>query len=85
MTALAFPGFCFTIFCIVNMSLADIGSSAAIPFGTWISLLGLWLGIDFPLVLCGSYLALRKQVPDVPISPSNIPKKISTVSDENKI
>ena len=38
------------------------GSSASIPFGTLLALLGLWFGISVPLTFIGAFFGFRRPV-----------------------
>ncbi|GAM21130.1 hypothetical protein SAMD00019534_043050 [Acytostelium subglobosum LB1] len=75
-TAFGFPGIIFTIFFIINMFLRGAGSSAAVPFPTFLSLIAMWFGISVPLVFCGSYYASKKPVPQDPVRTNQIPRQI---------
>ncbi|KAI9727425.1 MAG: hypothetical protein M1834_008431 [Cirrosporium novae-zelandiae] len=55
MTALLFPGLLFTTIFILNLFVWAQASSTALPFGTLIGLLALWLLIQVPLVYAGSW------------------------------
>ena len=52
----------FTIFFVLNLVLWANGSSAAIPFTTFIALLALWFCIATPLVFVGAYLGFKRPV-----------------------
>lgn len=54
-TALLFPGLAFALVFILNLFVWAQASSTAIPFGTLIAIVLLWLCIQVPLVLAGSY------------------------------
>jgi transmembrane 9 superfamily member 2/4 len=43
------------------------GSSTAIPFTTFASLLLMWFGVSAPLVLLGSYWGLRAEPFSIPV------------------
>ncbi|EFA75939.1 TM9 protein A [Heterostelium album PN500] len=75
-TAFGFPGFIFFIFFIINMMLRGYGSSAAIPFTTFLSLIAMWFGISVPLAFTGSYFAFKKPVPQDPVRTNQIPRQI---------
>jgi transmembrane 9 superfamily protein 2/4 len=75
-TAIAFPGFCFTVFFILNLFVWGKKSSGAVPFGTLIALLVLWFGISVPLVYIGSYLAFKKPAIEPPVTVNHIPRMI---------
>ncbi|KAI5297672.1 hypothetical protein KEM55_004401 [Ascosphaera atra] len=55
-TALLFPGLSFALVFVINLFVWAQASSTAIPFGTLIVLLTLWLLIQLPLVYLGSYV-----------------------------
>eukprot|EP01133_Synstelium_polycarpum_P002611 gene2611-2999_t len=75
-TAFALPGIIFFIYIVINMFLRYKGSSAAIPFTTFLYLIAMWLGICVPLVFCGSYVASKKPVPQDPVCTNPIPRLI---------
>eukprot|EP01133_Synstelium_polycarpum_P010724 gene10724-12477_t len=75
-TAFALPGMIFFIFFVINMFLRHKGSSAAVPFTTFLSLIAMWFGISVPLVFCGSYFAFKKPVPQDPVRTNQIPRQI---------
>ncbi|KAK1829201.1 endomembrane protein 70 [Podospora conica] len=55
-TALLFPGLLFTAVFILNLFVWAQASSTAIPFGTLVAMLALWLCVQVPLVYVGSWL-----------------------------
>lgn len=59
-TALLFPGMAFSLVFILNLFVWAQASSTAIPFGTLIAMLFLWLGVQVPLVYAGSYYGYFK-------------------------
>jgi len=75
-TALFFPGVCFSVFFILNLFVWVQKSSGAVPFTTLLALLVLWFGISVPLVYIGSYFAFKN--PDIkpPVSVNSIPRMI---------
>eukprot|EP01113_Clastostelium_recurvatum_P025249 TRINITY_DN3038_c0_g1_i6.p1 TRINITY_DN3038_c0_g1~~TRINITY_DN3038_c0_g1_i6.p1 ORF type:complete len:432 (-),score=68.04 TRINITY_DN3038_c0_g1_i6:37-1332(-) len=75
-TSLAFPGLIFILFFIINMTLRGQHSSSAVPATTFIKLITLWLGLNVPLVFCGTYLSLRMPLPDDPVPTNQIPRQI---------
>ncbi len=52
----------FGVFFILNLVLWGHGSSAAIPFTTFIALLALWFCVATPLVFLGAYLGFKQPV-----------------------
>lgn len=59
-TAILFPGLCFSIMFIMNLFVWAQASSTAIPFGTLVAIVVLWLCIQVPLVYAGSYYGYWK-------------------------
>lgn len=59
-TALLFPGLSFAIVFILNLFVWAQASSTAIPFGTLLAILVLWLCVQVPLVYVGSYYGYVK-------------------------
>lgn len=55
-TALAFPGYNFGVFFVLNLIVWAKHSSGAVPFGTLFALLILWFGISVPLVYLGRWV-----------------------------
>ncbi|KJZ78025.1 hypothetical protein HIM_02662 [Hirsutella minnesotensis 3608] len=53
-TALLFPGLTFGLVFVLNLFVWAQASSTAIPFGTLVAMLALWLCVQVPLVLAGS-------------------------------
>jgi len=72
--ALLLPGILFGGFFFLNIFVSLKHSSGAVPFGTLIALLVLWLGISLPLVYCGSYVAYKKPAIEPPLRVNHIPR-----------
>ncbi|KAE8385990.1 hypothetical protein BDV23DRAFT_163989 [Aspergillus alliaceus] len=62
-TALFIPGLTFCLIFILNLFVWAQASSTAIPFGTLVSLLALWLLIQVPLVYIGSWYGFVRTAP----------------------
>lgn len=60
MTALLFPGLTFSLVFVLNFFVWAQASSTAIPFGTLLLLLVLWLCVQVPLVYAGSHYGFVK-------------------------
>jgi len=75
-TAMALPGFMFSIFFTLNLFVWGQRSSGAIPFTTLLAILVLWLGISTPLVFFGSYMAFKKPAIEPPVKVNNIPRML---------
>jgi transmembrane 9 superfamily protein 2/4 len=75
------PGLIFATIFILNLFVWAHSSSTAIPFGTLIALLTLWLLIQLPLVLFGGWVAWRHiGAWEHPVKPSPIPRQIPSQS-----
>ncbi|KAI5305009.1 hypothetical protein KEM56_005503 [Ascosphaera pollenicola] len=78
-TALLFPGLMFSLFFVLNLYVWAQASSTAIPFGTLVALISLWLLIQLPLVYIGSYIGYLYVAPyNHPTRTSLIPREIPT-------
>ncbi|KAJ5220469.1 Transmembrane 9 superfamily member 7 [Penicillium chermesinum] len=62
-TALLFPGLAFCLVLILNLFVWAQASSTAIPFGTLVGILALWLLIQVPLVYLGSWSGFVRAKP----------------------
>ena len=58
-TALLIPGLLLSIFLGLNMMVWYQGSSGAVPFSTFVVLFALWLFVNVPSTLIGSFFAYR--------------------------
>ncbi|XP_007237573.3 transmembrane 9 superfamily member 2 isoform X2 [Astyanax mexicanus] len=76
LTALLCPGMVFADFFLMNLILWVEASSAAIPFGTLVAILGLWFGISVPLTFLGAYFGFKKSVIAHPVRTNQIPRQI---------
>jgi transmembrane 9 superfamily protein 2/4 len=76
MTAFAFPGTVFTIFFTLNLVLWFEGSSGALPFGTFFTLLFLWFCVSVPLVFLGSFFGYKRETVTFPVRTNQIPRAI---------
>jgi len=79
--ALLFPGTVFASFFFLDLLIWGQGSTGAVPFGTLVALLVLWLGISAPLVYLGSYFAFKKPVTEQPVVVNAIPRMIPGTYD----
>ncbi|KAI2637091.1 Nonaspanin [Hypomontagnella submonticulosa] len=76
-TACLFPGLLFGLVFILNLFVWAQASSTAIPFGTLIAIVLLWLCIQVPLVYLGSWYGfVRTGAWDHPTKTANIPRQI---------
>ena len=76
-TALLFPGVIFTSLFILNFFVWAQASSTALPFGTLVGLVTLWLLIQLPLVYIGSWFGEHHSKPyEHPTKTNSIPRQI---------
>jgi len=76
LTSFLIPGIIFGVFFITNSMLWAKGSSAAVPFGTLLALLGLWLFISIPLTFIGAYFGFRADRIQAPVRTNQIPRQV---------
>ena len=76
MTAFLYPGTIFSIFFVLNLALWAEGSSGALPFGTFFTLLFLWFCVSVPLVLMGSFFGYKRAATTHPVRTNQIPRQI---------
>ncbi|KAL2200361.1 endomembrane protein 70 [Corynascus similis CBS 632.67] len=76
-TALLVPGLLFAAVLALNLFVWAQASSTAIPFGTLVVMVALWLGVQLPLVYVGSrYGFLRAGSWEHPTKTSPVPRSI---------
>lgn len=75
-TAMLYPSVVFGVCFFLNFFILGKHSSGAVPFGTMIALLWMWLGISLPLVFLGHYFGFRKQAYDHPVRTNQIPRQV---------
>lgn len=68
------PGLVFEIIFVLNLFVWAQASSTAIPFGTLVGLLALWLLIQLPLVYIGAYIGFRR------VGPWSHPQKTNIIA-----
>lgn len=84
-TGTLIPGLFFATIFILNLFVWAQASSTAIPFGTLIALLALWLLIQVPLVYVGSWYGyIRVGTYNHPVKPNSIPRQIPAQSWYNR-
>jgi transmembrane 9 superfamily protein 2/4 len=77
MTGILVPGLFYTTLFIINLFVWTQAASTAIPFGTLIVLLALWLGVQLPLVYLGGLVGHKvSKAWEHPIQPSSTPRRI---------
>lgn len=76
-TAFLFPGLAFGLIFVMNLFVWAQASSTAIPFGTLLAIVSLWLFIQLPLVYVGSrYGYTRGGAWEHPTKTSHVPRPI---------
>ncbi|CDH55046.1 endosomal p24a protein [Lichtheimia corymbifera JMRC:FSU:9682] len=76
MTAVLFPGAILGALFALNFFLIASHSSGAVPFGTMVAVLALYMIISFPLSVAGSYFGFRKPRIEQPVRTNQIPRQI---------
>eukprot|EP01037_Dinobryon_pediforme_P029601 gene29601-33307_t len=76
MTAFLYPGIVFAILFAINLVLWVEGSSGAIPFGAFFTLLFLWFCVSVPLVFLGSFFGYKRDITAFPVRTNQIPRAI---------
>ena len=76
-TATLFPGLLFAIIFVLNLFVWAQASSTALPFGTLIAIVFLWLCVQVPLVYAGAWYGFSKVGSwESPTKTSSIPRQI---------
>jgi len=75
-----FPGIIGFVFFILNFFVWSQRSSSALPFGTMVAILLLWVGISTPLVFAGAYFGQKKKAIEHPVRTNQIPRQIPETS-----
>ncbi|KAH8912589.1 hypothetical protein BR93DRAFT_86759 [Coniochaeta sp. PMI_546] len=77
MTAVLFPGMMFGVVFVLNLFVWAQASSTAIPFGTLIAIIFLWLCVQVPLVYVGSWYGyVRSGAWEHPTKTAAIPRQV---------
>ena len=75
-TAFLFPGAVFLIMGTINAVLWVEGSSGALPFSSFFTLLFLWFCVSVPLVFLGSFYGYKREVDTFPVRTNQIPRQV---------
>jgi len=78
LTATLFPGFCFSLFFLLDILVWSYGSTGAVPILSMLAVLTLWFGISVPLVFLGAYFGYREEGIAFPVVTATIPRQIPT-------
>lgn len=76
MTAVLFPGICFTLFLFFNIILFFFKSSASVPALDVIILATMWCCVSIPLVFLGAYFGYKAEAMSFPTVTSTIARAI---------
>lgn len=76
LTATMYPGLIFLVIFVLNFFIWSRGSTAAIPFGTFVALLLMWFCISVPLVFVGAFFGFKQPLPNPPVRTNEIPRQI---------
>lgn len=75
------PGLIFTLVFTLNLFVWAQASSTALPFGTLVALVSLWLLVQLPLVYLGSWYGYVRAGPwEHPTKTSPVPRQIPQLS-----
>ena len=80
LTAMLFPGICAFLFSGINVVLWFEGSSGALHFGAFFTLIFLWFCVSVPLVFLGSYFGYKRETISHPVMTKAVPRQIPTVA-----
>jgi transmembrane 9 superfamily protein 2/4 len=75
-TALAFPGFIFSVLLILNSAISTTGSANAVSAASMVTVLSLWLLLSVPLVFAGAYYGFKADKIDFPTRVASLPRQI---------
>ncbi|RKO98173.1 hypothetical protein CXG81DRAFT_17073 [Caulochytrium protostelioides] len=75
-TAVLFPGLTLLAGIVINFFSIGAKSSTALPFGTVVALICMWLFILVPLTCLGAYIGFRKERISYPVRTNQIPRQI---------
>lgn len=76
LTGMLYPSVVFGTCFILNFFILGKHSSGAVPFGTMVALLCMWMGISVPLVFVGYFFGSRKQPYEHPVRTTKIPRQV---------
>lgn len=76
LTAVLYPGICFTVFVAFNTVLAFYKSSGSAPFLDILILAAMWCCISIPLVFIGAFFGYKKEAISFPTVTSTIARAI---------
>lgn len=76
LTAFFYPGLVFTVLGGLNLVLWMEGSSGALPFSSFFTLLFLWFCVSVPLVFLGSFFGYKKESMKFPVRTNQIARAI---------
>lgn len=84
-TSVLFPSVLFGSLVLLNFFLIGANASGAVPFGTILSIVLLWVGISVPLTVAGSVYGLKKGPVSHPVRVNQIPRRESLMPEERSL
>ena len=78
LTAFFYPSVIFGVFFVLNLALWIEGSSGALSFSTYFSLLFLWFFVSTPLVIIGSFYGFKRETTAFPVRTSTLERAVPT-------
>eukprot|EP00899_Mesostigma_viride_P008068 jgi/Mesvir1/17262/Mv07670-RA.1 len=75
-TATLLPAALFATFVVLDLAIWRHGSSGAVPFGTMLVMITLWLCLLVPLVALGAIVGFSMSPPSTPVNPNHIPRGV---------
>jgi len=75
-TASLLPGYIGVVGIFLNIFVWSKDSSSAVPLGTIVSLIALWVFVAVPLTFVGYYFGFRKQAYEHPVRTNQIPRQV---------
>jgi len=75
LAALLYPGLYLSVFLVLNVLMWRQRSVGAVPLSAILTMLAMWLGISFPLVLLGFRAGFRANPIELPVKTSTTPPR----------
>eukprot|EP00892_Ulva_mutabilis_P012316 jgi/Ulvmu1/9457/UM052_0023.1 len=75
-TACYFPGITLAVFTVLNIMITSTGTSGAVPFTMYFSLVALWFVVSIPMTYIGGYMAFRLPLVTWPTRTNQIPRHV---------
>lgn len=72
----ACAGITLAVFTVLNVMIASTGTSGAVPFTMYFSLVALWFVVSIPMTYIGGYMAFRTPLATWPTRTNQIPRHV---------